>query len=117
MRTIVHLSDLHFGRIDEPLLGQHERRHPVRGRGEHRLGVGELPGELGEPLPRLVEIAGGDLVLDQVERELQRDEMVLGAVVQVALDAPALTVHLGVPSVSILKQLVLPVSHIPSESG
>ena len=82
-------------RRDEPLLGQHQRRHPVRGRGEHRLGVGELPGELRQPLPGLVEIAGGDLVLDQAERELQRDEVVLGAVVQVALDAPALAVHLG----------------------
>ena len=38
---------------------------------------------------------GGDLVLDQAEREPQRHQVVLRTVVQVALDAPPLAVHLG----------------------
>ena len=52
------------------------------------------PASFASHVAGLVEVAGGDLVLHQAERQPQRHQVVLRAVVQVALDAPALAVHL-----------------------
>ena len=82
-------------RLDDPALGEGRRRHPGGGLGEHRLGGVDLLDDVAEPVPGGVELPRADLVLDEPEREAQRDQVVLGAVVQVALDRPALAVHLG----------------------
>ena len=82
-------------RLDDPALGEGRRRDAGGGLGEHRLGGVDLLEDVAEPVPGGVELSRADLVLGEPEREAQRHQVVLGAVVQVALEGAALAVHLG----------------------
>jgi hypothetical protein len=83
---VVVARQLCLERSREPVGHQRDRQHPGRGVDQHPLG-GVEPGQ--EVVHRPTR------VLDQREGHLQRDEVVLCAVVQVAFETAPLLLHLG----------------------
>ena len=88
------LGEVRPQRLHRAEAAQRRRRDPARGLGEHGLGGVELLEQQRETLAGPVEAPRRREVLDEAEGQAQRDEVVLGAVVQVALDPAALAVHL-----------------------